>query len=251
MLKNNKFYPLLRNIKKTVISHLPFAKQRALKFYSGIISKDSLCFDIGANVGDRTALFLKLGAKVVAVEPQSRCRKTLNKKYGKSPRVSLVFKGVSDKPGYAYLAICPQDNTLSTLSKDWQKESRFSSTHAWTDQEKVELTTLDTLIKDFGLPEFCKIDVEGHEDKVILGLSQSIPLISFESTKEFFDKSRAVLSHLADIGQILVNFSSGESMQFVFKDWQSPAKLLNYLTNLKDPVWWGDIYVRSLSNSKK
>lgn len=34
------------------------------------IKKNDLCFDIGANEGDQTSLFLELGAKVVSVEPQ-------------------------------------------------------------------------------------------------------------------------------------------------------------------------------------
>jgi hypothetical protein len=47
-------------------------KQAQLHFYSHLIPKGSLCFDIGANVGDYTELLLPAGARrVVAVEPQS------------------------------------------------------------------------------------------------------------------------------------------------------------------------------------
>ena len=42
-------------------------------FYSQFISKDNLCFDIGANVGNRTSVFAALKAKVIAVEPQKYC----------------------------------------------------------------------------------------------------------------------------------------------------------------------------------
>ena len=48
------------------------ASRRGLNFYSELIKKDDLCFDIGANYGNRSEVFIKLGAKVVAFEPQPK-----------------------------------------------------------------------------------------------------------------------------------------------------------------------------------
>jgi hypothetical protein len=42
-------------------------------FFEGFLSKGELCFDVGANVGNRITPFLQIGAKVVAVEPQEPC----------------------------------------------------------------------------------------------------------------------------------------------------------------------------------
>lgn len=44
-----------------------------MRFYEQFIRPNDICFDIGANMGNRTEVFLKLGAKVIAVEPQSEC----------------------------------------------------------------------------------------------------------------------------------------------------------------------------------
>lgn len=44
-----------------------------LNFYSKFIKADDLVFDIGANIGTRVKIFLKLGANVVAFEPQPDC----------------------------------------------------------------------------------------------------------------------------------------------------------------------------------
>lgn len=66
------------------------------KIFSSIYSKNDLCFDIGANEGDITEIFLKPAARVV-VEPQRICLKILQKRYGGSFRVIIVNKGVAEK----------------------------------------------------------------------------------------------------------------------------------------------------------
>ena len=45
--------------------------RRAMRrFYRQFVPPRSLCFDVGANVGDRVATFVSLRARVVAVEPE-------------------------------------------------------------------------------------------------------------------------------------------------------------------------------------
>ena len=53
-------------------------------FYSQLINKGDLCFDIGANNGKKSKLMLAAGGKVIAFEPQSLCLNyltDLKKKY--------------------------------------------------------------------------------------------------------------------------------------------------------------------------
>ena len=53
-----------------LISSLPKEKKRQKKlinFYSQFIKKGDLCFDIGAHRGKLKDIFLKLGARVIAV----------------------------------------------------------------------------------------------------------------------------------------------------------------------------------------
>ncbi|HRD74433.1 MAG TPA: hypothetical protein PK264_00620 [Hyphomicrobiaceae bacterium] len=54
-----------------VTYHGDAAKTAAMDhLYSRFVKPGDLAFDIGAHVGDRTASFLRLGARVVALEPQ-------------------------------------------------------------------------------------------------------------------------------------------------------------------------------------
>src|SRR3954451_22519767 len=63
------------------------ARQR---FYGQFISTGDLVFDVGAHVGKRTAVFLALGARVVAVEPQAECVAELRRSFARNDRLSIV-----------------------------------------------------------------------------------------------------------------------------------------------------------------
>src|ERR1700709_516120 len=73
--------------------------------YEHFIKPDDLVFDVGAHVGDRIASFRRLGAKVVAVEPQPALIKVLLKIYGKSYDVRLEPVAVGRAEGEIELRI--------------------------------------------------------------------------------------------------------------------------------------------------
>ena len=55
------------------------------RLYGGFVRRGDLVFDVGAHVGDRVASFRRLGARVVAVEPQPAMVKVLELFYGRAP----------------------------------------------------------------------------------------------------------------------------------------------------------------------
>jgi 16S rRNA A1518/A1519 N6-dimethyltransferase RsmA/KsgA/DIM1 with predicted DNA glycosylase/AP lyase activity len=68
---------------------------RRINFYSQFISPDDLCFDVGANMGNRIEALLKLRAKVVVIEPQTKCHEILKRVFGN--KIILVIKGLGEK----------------------------------------------------------------------------------------------------------------------------------------------------------
>jgi hypothetical protein len=58
--------------------------------YRRFVRPGDLVFDIGAHVGDRVAAFRRLGARIVAVEPQPALALTLNMLYGRDARRSAA-----------------------------------------------------------------------------------------------------------------------------------------------------------------
>ena len=171
--------------------------RRSLQFYSQFIHKGDLCFDVGANNGNRTKLFLKLGAKTISIEPQQACLQRLIKLFENNKDVIIVAKALADKQGTATIDICEESPILSTMSDKWKNEGRFSKEYKWSKTQEVVTTTLDLLIEQYGLPVFCKIDVEGFEYSVLRGLTKPINVISFEFTREFLDEATRCINHIS------------------------------------------------------
>lgn|SRR5208337_675267 len=222
--------------------------QSRLEFYKDLIGSGDLVFDIGANLGNRSKVFLRLGARVVAFEPQSSCAKVLRRVLGKDQRFCLVEKALGEKAGVADMHISTA-RVLSTLSDEWinsvSRTGRFGD-EQWTAREQVQVSTFDEAIKLYGQPHFAKIDVEGYERKVIAGLSHPIGGGSVEFAAEALNDTIWCLDKLQSICAYRFQFSSAESMNWSWGAWQSVGQAKLALTSLaqNDPQAWGDIYFR-------
>lgn len=233
-LKKKVFHPeAVRQEKEEVI------------FYSQFIKKGDLCYDIGANIGNKTGVFLKLWAKVVAVEPQELACQKINNLYGDNKNLIIINKGLADKPGFLELSIGEDCSVLSTMSEKWKK-GVFSEDHKWTKTQSVPVDTLDSLIAEYGLPKFCKIDVEGFELEVLSGLTKKIPYISFEFNQKFLQDAKKCIDYLASLGRAEFNCCFGESTNFAFEKWVSPGNLFSKIQQIDKNNPWGDIYVKFL-----
>ncbi|MFN0303980.1 MAG: FkbM family methyltransferase [Burkholderiales bacterium] len=223
--------------------------QRLLTFYRQFIRPDALCFDVGANVGNRTKIFLALGARVVAIEPQDDCVAFLRRTFGADPRLSILENVLGACDGTAELMIS-EVNTLSSLSPEWVQSVRASgrfADHRWRKKKHVTMTTLDRLIDRFGVPSFVKIDVEGFEREVIKGLSQPVGALSIEFAPEGRAATIACIEHLEALGPIEANYSPEETMCMAFGEWVSPKVMVEYLHAFKNETSiFGDVYMRTV-----
>jgi FkbM family methyltransferase len=171
------------------------ARDRHMDFYRHLLPElrhGDLIFDVGANEGLKTDLFLRMGAKVVAIEPDETNQLILQERFVKfrlaRRPVVIVGKAVSDKKAVESMWIDGPGSAVNTLSKKWAttlrgNKARHTYGHCGLDfaqSRTVETTTLEELIAVYGRPFFIKIDVEGYELNVIRGLRQSVPYLSFE-----------------------------------------------------------------------
>jgi FkbM family methyltransferase len=222
--------------------------QEMLEFYRGFVSAGDVVFDVGANIGNRVKILLRLGARVVAVEPQRECAKVLRAVFGRDPQFVLVEKALGAAEGQAEIMISDA-NTISSLSREWMDavvdSGRFGD-QRWDRTQPVALTTLDRLIEQYGDPAFVKIDVEGFEYEVVKGLSRPVAALSLEFTPEVSDSTFRCLEHLERLGEIRSNYSVGESMRLALEQWVPRSELVGILSTLKeDHQMFGDVYVRS------
>jgi len=222
-----------------------FRRRRRILFYSKFVSPGDLCFDVGANVGNRTDILLRLGARVIAIEPQSECLVELKRKFGSNPNVILIKAGLDEVENEYRTILKSEQSGISSMSEEWIKTVKASGRFGkekWTDHEQVQVTTLDALISKYGLPSFCKIDVEGYELNVIKGLSNPIRTISFEFTPEIMEPAVGAIKHLQTLGPYEFNYSIGESMQLSLGNWVDSQEIISDLISLRDKTVFGDIY---------
>jgi FkbM family methyltransferase len=218
-------------------------------FYRQFFGPGELVFDVGANMGNRTKVFHKLNAHVVAFEPQACCHAFLSRAFRGKESVTIVDRALGKSEGTAEMCI-PDADVLGSLSSDWiraTKQSGRFGEQKWDKRQSVEITTLDKAIRQFGIPRFIKIDVEGYEFEVLSGLSTPINCISVEFTPEYIENTLRCIDHMSSLATIEAQFSLGESMGFAMPSWVDTQTIKQVLTNI-DGKAWGDVYIRCLTS---
>jgi FkbM family methyltransferase len=212
------------------------------KFYSKLIREGDLCFDIGANLGAKSKLFLSLGAKVIAFETQTACNQALTQLSATYPKFEFHPFAVGEKNEQKELHLANHVE-VATLSTDFIDYFQCEEIY-WNKTETVQVKTLNSLIETFGYPDFCKIDVEGFEWQILSKLSYPIPLIEFEFTGGFIENTVKIIEYAAG-KKVLFNFIMNENLKFQLLSWVSGADMIRIIQSLPKNRLHGNIYIKS------
>jgi FkbM family methyltransferase len=215
------------------------------RHYARFVAAGDLVFDVGSHVGDRVGAFRRLGARVVAIEPQPALVKTLRLLYGRDKAVTVVESAVGREAGTVALRLNLDNPTVSTASDAFIAASRGApgwEGQRWTRTVPVPVTTLDSLIARHGAPRFIKIDVEGYEAEALAGLSAPAPALSFEFTTIQRDIACACVARCAAIGYRAFEASLGESLAFAHPCKLGAGEIIDWLLALPADANSGDIY---------
>ena len=215
------------------------------RLYGRFVGRGDLAFDIGAHVGDRVASFRRLGARMVAVEPQPALVKVLKLFYGRDADVAIEAVAVGRSTGTISLMINANNPTVSTTSREFVNAARgapgWEAQH-WSRSIQVPVTTLDSLIDKYGTPDFIKIDVEGFEEDALQGLAHAVKALSFEFTTIQRDVALVCIERCITLGYARFNAALGESQTFVNADWVGGKEIARWLAGLPHSANSGDIY---------
>jgi FkbM family methyltransferase len=219
------------------------------RFFRQFFHQKQLVFDIGANNGDFCQMLVDLDAKVVAVEPQPICIEQIRAKTKRNQNVFIENCAVGAEEGTIEMFVAASGSQISRLSKEWiesvKQSGRFEG-HDWTQTITVRMTSLDTLIANYGIPTFCKIDVEGFEADVLAGLSHAIPTISFEYTPENAGALAKCVRKVADLGSYRFNLALHGCNAMHWPDWLTAEDLITSLDSPQEEAVYmgGDVYAQ-------
>jgi FkbM family methyltransferase len=225
----------------------PFNKRRLMRFYAPFVKKGTLCFDIGAHLGNRTHAWEALGAKVIAVEPQPLCINYMKKKFKGNPNIIIETTAIGQKRGIANMHISAATPTVSTLANaEWRQTINDDTSFEvkWEKTLAVNMITLDDLIERYGMPAFCKIDVENYELEVLQGLTQPIPALSLEFYPATIENAIHCVERLEVIGNYEYNWSTAESQKFNSETWFDAHKMIAIFKTYTRSDKYGDFYAR-------
>ena len=231
------------------------AGRKEVSFYRNLLEgfrPGDLIFDIGANHGAKTSVFLELGARVVSIEPDESNQEILKEKFLKyrivRKPVAIVGKAVSDTCSIQTMLIDEPGSAKNTFSQKWAEtlrvdEKRFGHKLDFAQEKQVETTTVEQLVAAHGRPFFVKIDVEGYEVNVLRGMKHPVPYLSFEVNLPEFEAEGLecvqLLGRLAADGKF--NYAVDCQQGLVLQRWLSAQEfsgVLDERTEESIEVFW-------------
>jgi FkbM family methyltransferase len=172
----------------------------------GFLQPGSVVIDVGANLGEWTVPFArKVGpaGRVLAIEPAPRSAAALESTLAANAlrHAEIVRCAIGDRDGVAQFAV-----PAITSARTDTGTARIGPACAGHHALQVPLRSLDSLAAERGLArlDLIKIDVEGHERRVLDGaaaiLDRHRPVLVIETGHEAEGDRAAIHDRLAGLG---------------------------------------------------
>lgn len=175
-----------------------------------------MIFDFGGHVGQDTDYYLKLGFRVVTVEPNPELAARLRNRFREqivSGALSVVEAAIAEKPGTGSFFKF-EKSVFGTISPDWT--ARNTQMGAKFEEIQVEYMTVAQLFDQFGCPYYMKLDIEGA-DIICVEALRHLPKPSFlsvEVEKHDFAKFSSDVTLIHDLGYESFQLVQQETVPF-------------------------------------
>jgi FkbM family methyltransferase len=186
--------------------------------WQSLIQPGDLVFDVGAGDGQVAGALVARGARVVCVEAHPARASALRDRF--------IPPRAAGQPGGALASVVVIDMGLAN------RTGRIPTTVPGI---AIEVTTLDELVRAFGAPRYCRIDVGGDPESVLEGLTSPqqqplIPLLSFEFKAARAVSLRRAVERLTRIGYRRFNWCRAPHAELVGPTWLDARDLLDDLS---------------------
>jgi len=165
---------------------------------------NDLIFDVGLHVGQDTAFYLSKGFRVVAIEANPDLCELAEKRFESAIRdqcLTIVNKAIAREPGSMTFYRNLDSSFWGTIDPEWADRNIRLGTR--NESITVEATTMPELLRQFGVPYYLKIDIEGLDMVALEGLrtTASRPrYVSIESDKDSFKALRREIKTFVELG---------------------------------------------------
>lgn len=164
----------------------------------------NLIFDVGAHQGEDTEFYLRKGFRVVAVEASPGLAAGLRNRFAAeiaSGHLSVVHAAIAERTGRVTFFENTRNSVWGTTRPEWAERND----RAGSPSRRIEVdgVAFETLLHDFGMPYFLKVDIEGSDLlclAALRGFSARPRYVSFESTKTSWKELVAEFDLLQSLG---------------------------------------------------
>jgi len=158
--------------------------------FNKIDTQNSICLDVGANIGNHTLNFAQFFNKVYSFEPHPETFELLKFNVRKSKNVKIFQFGLSNKNDEMIIA----HNQYTTYGSCSLRNKTDLKSEKETDAFNVQVKKFDDFFNNINKENnisFVKLDVENHEFNALQGmektLKQNSPIICVEQHDNYFD----------------------------------------------------------------
>lgn len=167
---------------------------------------DGLIYDVGAHLGEDTDFYLKKGFDVVAVEANPQLVQQLKARFAaelQSERLRIANVAIVERGGGEVDFFVDKAKSIwGTVDQKWAEKNK-SRGGGDVIRISVPAKSLTDLMKEYGVPRYCKIDIEGNDliaMKSLKELSQRPKFVSMETEKISWRALVAEMDALRELG---------------------------------------------------
>jgi len=146
-------------------------EKSAVQMVEGIAQRGNVVVDIGSNIGYYALLEARLvgeNGKVFAIEPVDENLRTLKKNIvlNDFPNIEVFQLAIGDENKHDNIYVSDFRNQSSMIHRE------DLTVNKKTKKQAIEVMTLDRFLEDKPTPDLIRMDVEGYEYEIIMGMTE-------------------------------------------------------------------------------